>query len=165
MRIVAGAVVSYLAGVGLYVLHTDAGVWGRAPLTSMPDAPAILDGLKQMKGYLPADLPNWTRYRHDAPEHPFVTYAGARRGAVRTGMSGDGPLEVFAGVKGDRFFAAAVGVVNEITLEARRPMRVEVIHPLTGETLQRADLAAGETLRPRPLPFLVLSGTFPDATP
>lgn len=164
-RIVAAAVVSYLSGVGMYVLHTDAGVWGRQTLMAMRDVPAILAGLKAMKGYLPADLPNWARYRHDAPEHPFIIYAGAERGTVRTGMSGDGPIEVFAAMKGDRFFAAAVGVINEITLEARRPMRVEVLHPLTGETLERADLNAGDKLTPRPLTFLVLTGTFSSATP
>jgi hypothetical protein len=165
MRIVAGAVVSYLSGVGLYVLHTDAGVRGLDPITAMPDTPAILAGLRQMKGYLPADLPNWSRHRHDSAGHPFVTYAGTTRGAVRTGRTDDGPAEVFAAVKGDRFFAAAVGIINEITLEARRPMNLEVLHPLTGETIERADLAAGDQLEPRPLTFLVLSGTFSDAAP
>lgn len=162
-RIVAAAIVSYLSGVGLYVLHTDAGVFGREPLTSMPDAGAILAGLAAMKGYLPSDLPNWTRHRHDTPGHPFVVFSGTRRDAVRTDLSGDGPAEVFASVKGDRFFAAAAGTINEITLEARRPMVVEVLHPLTGAVLERRTLPAGGRLQPRPLPLLVLSGTFTDA--
>jgi hypothetical protein len=160
MRIVAAAVVSYLSGVGLYVFHTDAGVRGLESIADMPNAPQILAGLRQMKAYVPPDLANWTRFRHDTPGHPFVTYAGATRGAVRRDRSGDGPAEVIASVSGDRFFAAAVGVINEITLEARRAMTVEVIHPLTGEVIERATLAAGEQLRPRPLSVLVIRGAF-----
>lgn len=160
MRIVAAAVVSYLSGVGLYVFHTDAGVRGRDPITAMPDAPAILGGLRAMKGYVPPDLPNWSRYRHDTPGHPFVTYAGPDRGTVRRDRYGDGPAEVFVAANGDRFFAAAVGVVNEITLEARRAMSLDVLHPLTGDVVERVTLAPGEQFRPRPLTFLVLTGRF-----
>ena len=157
-RIVAAAVVAYMAGAGLYVLHTDAGVRGLDPLLAMPDAAAILAGLKAMKGYVPADLPNWSHHRHDTPGHPFVVFSGPKRDTVRTGPADDGPLEVFASVSGDRFFAAAVGVVNGIVLEARQPMDVEVLHPLTGATLERVELAAGAQFRPRPLPLVVLTG-------
>jgi len=159
-RIVAAAVASYLSGVGLYVLHTDAGVWGREPLLSMPDAQAILAGLRAMKGYVPGDLANWSHYRHDAPEGPFVVFAGPARDAVRPDMSQDGPAETLAAVQGERFFAAAFGVVNELRLEARRALEVDVLHPLTGEVLERRTLKAGEVIAPRPLAFVVLRGTF-----
>jgi hypothetical protein len=98
-RIVAAALVAYMSGAGLYVLHTDAGVRGLDPLLAMPDAAAILAGLKAMKGYVPADLPKWSHHRHDTPGHPFVVFSGPKRETVRTEPADDGPLEVFASVR------------------------------------------------------------------
>jgi hypothetical protein len=132
-RVVAGAVASYMASVALYVLHTDAGVWGREPLTAMPDAAAILDGLSAMKRYLPADIAGWRRHRRDSVEAPFAATGG---------------VDVFASVQreGNRFFVLPVGIDDGITLEARRPMQFDVLDLLTGARLERHDLKATEKL-------------------
>lgn len=157
VRLVAAAIASYMAGIGLYVFHTDAGVWGRTPLTDMPNATAILDGLAAMRAYLPPDVANWRRHRYNSPQHPFIAHAGKARGAVWPDGHEDGAVEVFALDKDGRFFVVPVGIVNGLTLEARRDLSFEVLHPLTGQKLEQHTLKAGQTVRLR-LPVLVLRG-------
>jgi hypothetical protein len=160
MRLIAAAISSYMAGVGLYVFHTDAGIWGREAITDMPNAATILKAFAAMKGYVPPDIANWRHYRHDAPEHPFILYAGDQRGAPITDTSSDGALELFASIKGNQFFVLAIGIVNGLTIETKRAAKFDVIHPLTGEKLAEHVLAPAERIKLRPLPALVLSGTF-----
>jgi hypothetical protein len=160
MRIIGAAIASYMAGVGLYVFHTDAGIWGRTAISDMPNAGAILDGFAAMKTYLPADIANWRRHRHDSRESPFIPYAGDARGAIWPDGHDDGAAEVLGSDKDDRFFVVPVGIVNSLRLEARRGMEFDVLHPLTGEKLAHQTLKAGESVRPRPLPVLVMSGRF-----
>jgi hypothetical protein len=142
----------------LYVFHTNAGIWGREALVDMPNMPAILDGFSAMSRYLPPDIANWSAYRYAAAEHPFVAYAGDKRGAVSSGGAEGGAREVLASVKGTRFLVVPVGVANGLTLEAKRPMRFDVIHPLTGAKLAAHELKAEQTVRLQPLPVLILSG-------
>jgi hypothetical protein len=146
-RIVAGAVASYMASVALYVLHTDAGVWGREPLTAMPNADAILDGLAAMKRYLPADIAGWRRHRRDSTEAPLAMAGG---------------VELFTSVQrdGSRVFALPIGVEDGATLEARRAIRFEVLDLLTGKRLAEHDLAAGAKAQIEPgHPAVILTGT------
>jgi hypothetical protein len=157
-RLVAAAVSSYMAGVGLYVFHTDAGVSGRTRLADTPNARETLAALAAMKRYLPPGVANWQRHRHDSNRNPFVPHAGGQRGAVWPDGHNDGAVEVFASVKDDRFFVVPVGVINALTLEARYDMSFEVLHPLTGEEIARHTLRAGQTVRLRPLPVLIVSG-------
>jgi hypothetical protein len=146
-RVVAGAVASYMASVALYVLHTDAGVWGREPLTAMPNADAILDGLSAMKRYLPADIAGWRRHRRDSSEAPLAMAGG---------------VELFTSVQrdGNRFFALPIGVGDGATLEPRRAMRFTVLDLLSGEELAHHDVAAGEKVALKGgRPAVVLTGT------
>ena len=145
LRVVAGAIASWMAGVGLYVFHTDAGVWGREPITSMPGAEAILDGLGKARGYVPGDIANWRRHRRDSPEHPFTSEAA---------------VEVFASVKDDRFFVAAVGVGDALHLTARRAVSFDVIHPLTGAREPAQTLAAGARTTLKGAGLVIVSGRF-----
>ncbi len=127
VKVIAGAVVSWMAGVGLYVFHTDAGVWGREPLTSMPGANAILDGLAHARTYIPAGIVNWQHHRRDSPGQPFTA---------------DGAIDLFAATSGDQFFAVALGVRETVHVTALRPVTFEVIEPLTGIKGQSQSLAA-----------------------
>jgi hypothetical protein len=165
MTILGGAISTYMAGAGLYVFHTGAGVWGREALNELPNAPAILNGFAAMKGYLPEGIANWTGHRHDSRDHPFITYAGNTAGAVRPDGHQDGAAEVFASVHDRTFMVVPVGVVNGLTLEARRAMQFDVLHPLTGKRLEQHSLRQGQKVHLRPLPVLVLKGRFTDGGP
>jgi hypothetical protein len=145
-RVVAAAVVSWMAGVGLYVFHSDAGVWGREPLTSMPGANAALDGLAQARTYVPADIANWDHHRRSSPGHPFAAAGG---------------VDVFASTRENRFFVAAIGVTSAgLQVTARRDLEFEVIHALTGERGPRQALAAGAKASLSGSGLIVLDGRF-----
>lgn len=143
VKVVAAAVVSWMAGVGLYVFHSDAGVWGREPITSMPGANAILDGLSKARGYVPSDLVNWERHRRDSPSHPFASAGG---------------VDFFASVNGAHFFAAAAGVDDVLQITARRDLEFKTIDPLTGATGPQQTLARGEKATVKGSGMIVLAG-------
>jgi hypothetical protein len=144
-RIVAAAVSSYMASVGLYVFHTDAGVWGREPIEKMPNARAILGGFAAMSRYVPGDIVTWRRHRRDSPEHVFRM---------------EGGVEIFASVERDglRFFAMPVGIEGGATLEARRAMQFEVLDLLSGAVLEKHDLEPGEKIVLKGRPVVVVTG-------
>jgi hypothetical protein len=158
MRLVTAAIASYMGGLAMYVFHTDAGVWGRRHLREMANAEQTVRGYAAMKAYLPGDLANWTRYHHDSPGHPFMTYAGGQPNARWPEGHDDGAVQVLAASSGDRFLVLPLGIRNFLQLRATRAMSVEVIHPLTGEVVERRDLEAGEWLRLEGLPAFLLRG-------
>ena len=166
IRIVAGAVSAYMSGSGLYVFHTDAGVWGREPLADMSGAQQALAGLSAMKSYLPPDIPNWqhTLFRQDGDANagiqPFLPVAGEKRGALATADAKDGAREVLTSVTGGQFVVVPIGIIEGVTLEARRGVTFDVLHPLSGEALAHHTLKAGQTVRITGQPVLILKGTF-----
>jgi len=145
VKVVAAAISSWMAGVGLYVFHTDAGVWGRESIASMPGANAILDGLGKARGYVPADLANWDRHRRRAAAHPFTV---------------DGAIDTFASVKGDRFFVIAIGVDGTVEFIARRAVEFETIDPLTGARAAAQTLGQGEKSAIKGSGMVILQGRF-----
>jgi hypothetical protein len=145
VKVVAAAVSSWMAGVGLYVFHTDAGVWGREAITDMPGAEAILDGLGKARSYVPGDVANWDHHRGPSAGHPFTV---------------DGAIDTFASVKADRFFVIAIGVENGAAFAARRPLEFESIDPLTGAKSGMKTLAEGEKTSVKGSGMVVLQGKF-----
>lgn len=148
VKVVAAAVSSWMAGVGLYVFHTDAGVWGRESITDMPGANAILDGLGNARRYVPGDIANWDHHRRASKGHPFTV---------------DGAIDTFASVKEDRFFVIAIGVDGAAEFTARRGIEFETIDPLTGAKRESKTLAPGEKTSVRGSGMLVLQGRFPSS--
>ena len=145
VKVVAAAVSSWMAGVGLYVFHTDAGVWGRESIASMPGANAIVDGLGKARAYVPADVANWDRHRRTSKGHPFTV---------------DGAVDTFASIKDDRFFVIAIGVGDAAEFTARRAVEFETIDPLTGAKCQLKTLAPGEKTSVEGSGMVVLQGKF-----
>lgn len=145
VKVVAAAVSSWMSGVGLYVFHTDAGVWGRESITSMPGANAILDGLGKAGSYVPGDIANWDRHRRTSKGHPFTV---------------DGAIDTFASVKEDRFFAIAIGVDDAAEFTARRAVEFETVDPLTGAKGKPQTLAQGEKTSVKGSGMVVLQGKF-----
>jgi hypothetical protein len=143
-RLSIAAAVTYVSGVGSYVLHTGAGIRGGgradravgrpASIAEVPDIAAILGGLKTVTRRLPPDLPNWTRF--DAKQsNPVLSIEASR-----------GPVAAYGARRGDRFVVAAIGAGKGLILRGRVSIEVEVIDPLDGRRLGGGSLAAGETL-------------------
>lgn len=142
--LVAGAVASYMASVGLYVFHTDAGVLGRENLVDMPGAPAMLRGFAAMKEYLPPDVATWRRHTRESSEHVFKSKGG---------------VELFASVRQNRFLALAIGLDTPMTIEPlEHPVSFDVLDLLTGDTLATHDLEPGESVTLSGRPAVVLLG-------
>jgi hypothetical protein len=142
--LLAGAVASYMASVGLYVFHTDAGVLGREPLIDMPGAPAMLRGFAAMKRYLPPDIAAWRRHTRESKEHVFTSKGG---------------VELFASVRQNRFLALAIGLERPMTIEPlEHAVSFEVLDLLTGDTIATHDLERGDAVTLSGRPAVVLSG-------
>jgi hypothetical protein len=67
---------------------------------------------------------------------------------------------VLTSVKGRQFVVVPLGIVEGVTLEARRAVTFDVLHPLSGQTLEHHTLKAGETVRLTGQAVLILKGTF-----
>lgn len=159
-RLVGAAVSAYLAGAGLYVFHTDAGVWGRKRLLDMPNAERTLEAFAAMKTYLPADIVNWQHHRHDSPDLPLIPIAGGVKGAIWPEGHNDGAAEVLGATRNDQFVVVPVGVINSVSFEARRPMTFEVLHPLTGVVIEKHAPPAGAVVNVKPLPLVIIKGRY-----
>ena len=149
LRLAMAAAVSWMSGVGAYVLHTGPGIRGGGAEDRRARRPANIwetehwgattAALECVRFTLPPDLPAWTRRRGDARDHPFETRAASgRRAAV-----GQHP----AAVNGRRFVMLLPDISRAADLVARRPMDVRVVHPQTCSTLAHRRLDRGDALR------------------
>ena len=150
-RIVADAANTYLAGMPIYIFHTGPGVrddpyhpLGLRPsrLQDLRGIDRIIGSLYAMKGYLPADVHLWARYKREDPLHPF-SIEGSVQSAVAASRD-----------------ARSVVVLSEISgplvLTAQRDMNVEVVDPPTGEIRVRKRLTKGDRLTLDPSPGYIL---------
>jgi hypothetical protein len=140
LRLAMAAAVTYLSGVGTYVLHTGPGVRGGgradrergrpADIWSVPEIDGIFDALAAVRRVLPADLPSWSR--HEARSDDPVTLRGG----------GVAPVRAYTAVHGRRFVILPLAVEGALTLQAQVPVDVQIVQPLTGAVLQKTSLPA-----------------------
>jgi hypothetical protein len=141
LRLSMAAAVSYVAGVGSYLLHTGAGVYGKphvhpaggfrpANVWEVARVEEALAGLRAIRAALPPDLPNWEKANGHWDRNPFA--------ADLTAL-----LRNFCGRRDADFVCVPIGIKREVAFRARAAMRVRVLHPLTGAVLQTHDLPAG----------------------
>ena len=140
LRLVMSAVMTYVAGLPIYVFHSGPGVRddpaypdGLRPsrLQDLPGAGPIFGGFCALGDYLPTDLAAWER----------VTSPGALP-IVPAGSS----AELYAARRGNEFLAALLAPAGRATFTARAPVEVVVIDPLTGRALRTEELVAGMPL-------------------
>jgi hypothetical protein len=158
LRLGIAAAVTYVSGVGAYVLHSGAGIRGGgradrergrpANVGDVPGIDAIFRALHAVRRRLPADVANWQRFDATAANDiitvdPPETVAGA-----------------FGAHRGDRFVLTAVGAEGRLTLRASAPVEIEIVDPRTGERQTGGPLAAGASLSVGGLPaYLILGRT------
>ena len=126
--------VSFLSGVGAYLLHTGAGIYGVSdPTRGRPadiwdtvNITTICEGLRSVRGLLPADLPNWKKHKSNASDAPF--------GFVDT--PGEQLAFCYSATKGQDIVMPVVGVVADTTFTLRTGTCAgTVYHPVTGDVL------------------------------
>ncbi|RPH64600.1 MAG: hypothetical protein EHM89_01300 [Acidobacteria bacterium] len=147
--ILSGMAVSFVAGLPIYVWHTGPGVRGggksdralnrAASLAELPRVQEMLRGFAALKGRLPADLPGWSRVDLEAANSPLrLESSGARK-----------LVDVAAAQNGTAMALVPFGLRDETTLIANLPVRIEVLHPVTGMVLDERALQRGGRM---PLP-------------
>jgi hypothetical protein len=162
MKLVSGAIVSHVAGLPGYVYHTRAGVRGDDDFTNM----AGLDAFKAMKSYLPADLASWSRKNAHWNDSPFKVYAKDDRGRLEADKmwpdipGSTGVVRSYGAVNGNEFFVYPMGIKGSVTMEPRRNVEFDVIHPLTGQVVDRKQVRAGEQFTLSGADAYVLKGRY-----
>ncbi|HXH05986.1 MAG TPA: hypothetical protein VNI83_05275, partial [Vicinamibacterales bacterium] len=139
-RLVMSAVMTYLAGLPIFVFHSGPGVRddpahpeGLRPsrLQELPGAGAIFGAFRALSDYLPPDLATWDRIR--SPESLPIAPAGSS-------------AELYVAARGDEFVAALLAPAGRATLTAHATIDVALIDPLTGRTFRTESLEAGMPL-------------------
>lgn len=146
LRLVAGAITTHVSGLPLYVFHSRAGIRGDQNLWEMPGADAFV----HLRALVPGDLASWDLKNAHWPDSPFVVYAGEGGQLYPDTMWVDlaapdsGVVRAYGATRDQQFVVFPIGVLNDVTLAARRAMTFEVLEPLTGAVLHAQQLAAGE---------------------
>ncbi|MGE3974952.1 MAG: hypothetical protein AB7F59_10540 [Bdellovibrionales bacterium] len=140
MRNVAGAIVSYISGLPLHVYHGEAGVRAdHGDYTTYYTN--VTTAFKAMKSYLPKNVMNWSRQNHHWAGHPLESV-----GEIGYPPShGSGAVRNFGAVNGNEFVSLPMGIKDYLRVRAKHNMKFCVIHPVTGEILDRKSLKSGET--------------------
>jgi hypothetical protein len=144
LRLALAAAVTYVSGVGAYVLHTGAGIRGGgkadrargrpANIREVPRIDAIFRALRAVRERLPADVANWIRF-DAAAANPIVSIQDPATVVGAYGTQRDG-----------RFVIVPVGVRGALSLRAHASISLEIFDPRTGDRRAGRTLEAGETL-------------------
>ncbi len=148
VRLVAGAVATYVSNISMYCYHTRAGVRGDVDISTMPG----VDSFRAVKSFVPRNVSNWTRQNAHWRSSPFKCYAIDERGGLHEDQmwpdqgprAQGGAVRVFSQVSGDEFVAFPFGVRNRLVMEPRRSCDFEVIDPMTGRVISTHSLSAGQ---------------------
>jgi hypothetical protein len=163
LHLVTAAVVTYTAGLPIYVLHTGPGVRGggradralrrAASLAELPRIEELLRAFATMKQYLPRDLAGWSRFDATLPDAPVQ---------IQMRKGGRKPVDIAAARRGNRVVVVPFGIRDRLDLQVPSPLRIEVIHPVTGARLiQRTVASGGRVELPADPAALVIIGQAP----
>ena len=95
-----------------------------------------IDAFLHLRRLLPADLPNWERNDGLEPSAPLTVFCQnePNRYWTEAPTAVDGCHRNIGARKGNKFICYPMGILkNGVWLQARVPLRMEVIDPLTGK--------------------------------
>jgi hypothetical protein len=172
IRLCAAAAFAYLANLPGYVYHSRAGVYGYAGARPRPGEEVRFEDTTGIDAYqfllrvLPPDLAGWMRNDGLEPGAPFTAFCNGLpdRYWPDVDRPTDGCDRNIGATKGGQFVCLPMGILaGGVTLQARRPLRFQVFHPLTGTAVSEATLKAAERLTlPQGPGAYILKGTFLD---
>lgn len=147
-RLAASALATWIAGLPLYVFHSNAGVRGDADIGAMPGA----DAFQHVVSLVPPDVSGWERRRGDESDAPIRFFAEDAAGALIADTTWmdvaepprSGVVRGYGAVRGDEFVVLPIGVLGSVTIEARRAIAFEVFEVVGGTRLAEHSLDAGE---------------------
>lgn len=156
-RLAFNRAVGILNGLGAWVLHNGAGVYlkpdpahGRpADLWDVPGIERIMDVVRGVDSYLPADLPNWLHYNHGWTGEP--THADSIWVDDKAGVSDHGVVRNYQARSGGRWVAFPLGIRHHVFLTVADRSEVEVIDLGGQGVVKRQVMQAGEAIRLEPI--------------
>jgi hypothetical protein len=127
VKLVSAAAYAWMSGLPMYVYHSRAGIFGDGRLEDMPGA----GDYQRLLEILPGDIANWRRAEGDAEFAPFTT--------------GPGAVRHLSCVKDGEFYTLPIGIAaGGLELAARRDLKFDAIHPVTGKVELTRVMRAGE---------------------
>ena len=164
IKLVAGAVVTYISGLAIHVFHSSAGVLGFEDLMTMPGASAFA----KLPELLPPDLSSWKPVNAHWNEAPFTVYAGDNNGDLHKDKMwvdlypnhANGVVRAYGSLKGNNFLVFPIGILNSVTMRTRAGMDFAVINPITGATVACHSLAENKTFVLKGAEARLLKGTY-----
>ena len=142
-KLCSAAAFAFIAGLPAYVFHSSAGVYAR---DRFEDTPGI-DAFRHLRRILPAAMPSWTRNDGLEAQAPFTVFCNGQPNRYWPDVEGatDGCHRSIGSTNDREFVCLPMGILRDgVTLEARRPLRFQVLNPLTGVAVSNLTLAAGE---------------------
>jgi hypothetical protein len=162
VRLVAGAIATYVSGLPIYVFHSHAGVRGDEDLWTA----AGIDRFTAMRAILPPDLPDWTQTDAPSDDAPFTVFAGENGQLIPDAMWVDlgapesGVVRAHGAVRDPEFVVFPIGILGSVTVAPRRPMIFDVIDPMTGAVIASHDLETDQQVQISGAEALVLRGSY-----
>jgi hypothetical protein len=169
VKLCAAAVFAYIANLPAYVYHSRAGVYGYANCCPPSGGPvhfentAGINAFRFLRQILPPDLSSWVRNDGIEPSAPFTVFCNGRPNQYWPQISNptNGCNRNIGSAKANEFVCFPMGILSGgVTLQARRPVQFQVVHPLTGSVVSNVTLRAGASLPlPRGPGAYILKGT------
>jgi hypothetical protein len=163
IRLVSGAIVSYLASHALHVFHSNAGVLGHEDLWDMSGATSFA----KLHDILPADLSSWSPVNAQSTNAPFQVVAGDTSGGLHADTvwpdvnePASGVVRAFGALQGDAFIVYPMGILDTVTMIPRKKMTFSVIDPISGITQACHTLDANEEVILSNAEALLLKGVY-----
>lgn len=144
LRLALGYVTTFVAGNAAYVYHTGAGIRGggwadqaRGRFANVFDYDhTIIRALQHWRNALPAGLANWTRANAQWAEFPWD---GSQHAVDRGDI-----VRAYVTMSGEQLRGVILGVRRPHAITAKRPLELQLLHPVTGDTLHTVSLQAGQ---------------------
>ena len=163
IKLVMAAAFAWAANLPMYVFHSNAGVFGATAFQNMPG----IGDYTHLREILPPDLASWVRNDGRESSAPFTAFANAQADAWWPEVAGatTGVVRNTGATKAGEFVALPIGILNGgVTLQARRPMKFRVYHPITGAVVSNPTLNAGAQITlPRGPGAYIIRGRFLDS--
>ena len=172
IKLCAAAVFAYIANLPAYVYHSRAGVYGFANCCPPSGGEVRFEDTAGINAYqflrqiLPPDLASWVRNDGLESTAPFTVFCNGQANKYWPDVSSpaSGCDRNIGSAKGKAFVCFPMGILGGgVTLQARRPVAFQVVHPLTGAVVYNYAIGAGNQVTlPQGPGAWILKGTFLD---
>lgn len=162
LKLCSAAVFAYIAGLPMYVYHSNAGVAGDVRFEDT----AGINAYQYVRQILPPEMSGWVRNDGIESAAPFTVYCNGQAGKYWPDVSGatSGCDRNIGAVKGSEFVCFPMGILGGgVQLQARRAMTFTYYNPLTGAVAGTLSKNSGDvfTLSQGPGAYII-KGRFVD---